>query len=90
MEYLWARPIVAMMLIACSGAVYYFVVSGQAALEWKDIVNLIIGALIANLTSVVQFYFGSSQGSAQKTATIASIINADNEAKIDEANKPCP
>lgn len=70
----WARPMVAVLLIACAGAVYYFVVSGRCSIEWKDIVNIIVGALVANLTAVVQYYFGSSQGSAEKSATIAEVL----------------
>jgi len=35
--------------------------------------NLLIGAVISNATTVIGYYFGSSSGSAQKTAMIASI-----------------
>jgi hypothetical protein len=34
--------------------------------------NLMIGAVISNATTIVGYYFGSSSGSAQKTALIAS------------------
>lgn len=71
----YARPTVAIMLVICSGAVYYFVVAGYCAPEWKDIVNIIVGALVANLTTVVQYYFGSSQGSAKKTEILAAAVN---------------
>jgi hypothetical protein len=32
--------------------------------------NLLIGAVIANVTTVIGYYFGSSSGSAQKTALL--------------------
>lgn len=85
----YGRPAVAITLVACSGAVYYFVVGGYCSLEWKDIVNIIVGALVANLTTVVQYYFGSSQGSNQKTENAAEVarglVKALNGKKIEEA-----
>jgi len=38
----------------------------------KAAFNLLIGAVIANATTVIGYYFGSSSGSAQKTALLAS------------------
>lgn len=70
----YSRAIVASLLVLCSGSVYYFVISGYCSLEWKDIVNMIVGALIANLTAVVQYYFGSSEGSKQKTELISKFM----------------
>jgi len=74
MENTWARPVIAVLLILCSGAVYGFVMLGYANAFWKDIVNIIVGALVANLTAVVQYYFGSSKGSADKTAILADAV----------------
>jgi len=34
--------------------------------------NLMIGAVISNVTTVVGYYFGSSSGSAQKTALMGT------------------
>jgi uncharacterized membrane protein len=70
----WARPIVALALIICAGAVYYFVAAGFANIAWKDVVMIIVGALVANLTTVVNYYFGSSQGSDDKNRTIAEAL----------------
>lgn len=41
----------------------------------KDLLNLIIGALIGSFTTVVGYFFGSSKGSAEKT----DIISKQNE-----------
>lgn len=70
----YARAGIAVLLIACSIAVYSFVFYGRCPLEWKDIVNIIVGALVANITAVVQYYFGSSQGSAEKTQLLEKMI----------------
>lgn len=40
-----------------------------------DIVLIVIGALTSSLASVIQYYFGSSQGSAKKNETIDSFLN---------------
>lgn len=73
----YSRMIVGSLLIICSGAVYYFVISGSCSLEWKDIVNIIVGALVANLTTVVQYYFGSSQGSKLKTDAMVEALKRE-------------
>jgi len=33
----------------------------------KDLLNIVLGALIASFTAVVQYFYGSSLGSADKT-----------------------
>jgi len=46
--------------------------------ENKDVAYLLVGALIAVFTSVVNYFFASTKGSAEKTDIIAksnSIIN---------------
>ena len=38
--------------------------------ENKEILNLVIGALIGNFGAVVSYYYGSSKGSADKTGLL--------------------
>ena len=38
--------------------------------ENKEILNLVIGALIGNFGAVVSYYYGSSKGSADKTGML--------------------
>jgi hypothetical protein len=40
----------------------------------KDLLNLIVGALIGCFTSIVGYYYGSSAGSASKDETINSML----------------
>ena len=69
-----ARPIIAALVIIGGIAVYLFVAKGYCSVEWKDVVMIIIGALVANITAVVQYYFGSSSGSTDKTGIIAKAL----------------
>jgi len=45
--------------------------------ENKDILNIVVGALIGCFTSVVGYFFGSSKGSKEKTQIIANSRNKD-------------
>jgi len=65
----WAKP---------SIGVFSFVLFAAALfVTWKydkeQAFNLLIGAVIANATTVIGYYFGSSSGSAQKTALLATL-----------------
>jgi hypothetical protein len=43
-----------------------------------DLLNLVVGALIGTFSSVVNYYFGSSAGSAAKEKTISDIATKTN------------
>jgi succinate-acetate transporter protein len=45
---------------------------GQAA---HDVMLLIVGGLLGIATSIVQYYYGSSQGSAKKNETIGAMLD---------------
>jgi len=67
-EPFWAKPsigIFSLVLFALALGVVWWA-NKEAAF------NLLIGAVISNATTVIGYYFGSSSGSAQKTAMIAS------------------
>lgn len=74
-----ARFAVAGMLVICSGAIYYFVAAGYCSTEWVRTIDIIIGALVANMTTVVAYYFGSSQGSKEKTEIMAQALKRDEQ-----------
>lgn len=44
----------------------YLLVYQSIPAENKDILNIVVGALIASFTAVVGYYFGSSKGSSDK------------------------
>jgi hypothetical protein len=50
----------------------YLLVSKTVPMENKDLLNLVVGALIGSFASVVGYFFGSSAGSAKKDDIIAS------------------
>jgi drug/metabolite transporter (DMT)-like permease len=39
----------------------------------KDILNLVVGALIGSFTAIVGYFFGSSLGSSEKTDIISKL-----------------
>lgn len=45
----------------------YFLVFYTLPFDNKDLLNIVLGALIASFTSVVQYFYGSSKGSSDKT-----------------------
>ena len=42
--------------------------------ENKDLLNLVVGALIGSFATVVGYFFGSSSSSAKKDETIGDIV----------------
>lgn len=48
-------------------------------------VNLLIGALIAAFTSLVSYFWGSSQGSKNKDATINNALNPTTNTEVKDA-----
>jgi hypothetical protein len=67
-EPLWAKP---------SIGIFSFVLFAAALfVTWKydkeQAFNLLIGAVIANATTVIGYYFGSSSGSAHKTELLTT------------------
>ena len=45
----------------------YLLVYQQIPIENKDILNIVVGALIGSFTTVVGYFYGSSKSSADKT-----------------------
>jgi len=71
MNWSW-RPLIGGLVIVGSFGLFALIYVWPCAAGLNDILLLIVGALIANMTTVVNWYFGSSEGSMKKTdATIA-------------------
>ena len=49
---------------------YFLIFSGVPETN-KDLLNLVVGALIGSFATVVGYFYGSSAGSAQKTEMLA-------------------
>lgn len=50
-------------------------VQGNEATPQKEVVIYILGVLSAALTQILGFYFGSSQGSANKSAQLSQVLS---------------
>ena len=59
-------------------ALLYILVYKSIPVENKDVLNLVIGALIGSFTTVVSYFFGSSKGSSDKTKLINGKDKNDN------------
>ena len=66
------------LLVAGFFALLILLVLRVVPTENKDLLNIVVGALIGSFTSVVGYFFGSSAGSAAKEKTIADIAKTNN------------
>ena len=55
----------------------YFLIFSGVPESNKDLLNLVVGALIGSFATVVGYFYGSSAGSAAKT----ELLNGKNEVK---------
>lgn len=68
-------PVMALSTIIIVLALFYVLIFSPSVIrsESKDIIMYILGVLSALLTQIYSYYFGSSQGSADKSRTLAGI-----------------
>src|SRR5262245_13978362 len=67
-EPFWAKPSIGIFSFVLFAAALF----GTWKYDKEQAFNLLIGAVIANATTVIGYYFGSSSGSAQKPALLAT------------------
>ena len=56
----------------------YMLIKSEVPDKNKDLLNLVVGALIGSFASVVGYYYGSSAGSARKDDIIQKQIGNTN------------
>src|SRR5690349_9384319 len=66
-EPLWVKPSIGIISFLIFAAALFVTWQGNQTAAF----NLLIGAVIANVTTVISYYFGSSSGSAHKTNLLA-------------------
>jgi hypothetical protein len=66
-------PVMALSTIVIVLALFYVLIFSPTVIksESKDVIMYILGVLSALLTQIYSYYFGSSQGSADKSRTLA-------------------
>jgi hypothetical protein len=79
------RPIIGVIYLVGAFAVFYLVLSGRTDVAWKDVALMIIGALIAKSGTIVDWAFGSSQGSETKTELLADSAKTAAASAVDTA-----
>jgi len=61
------RHVIAIMVIVGSFGAFYMVAAGKCDTAWEKTTFMVVGALVSLVTTIVQWYFGSSEGSDRKT-----------------------
>ncbi len=64
--------VIAMMLVALLGGAIYGLVFKQVPDANQNALLVLLGALVTNVTNMVQYYFGSSSSDKAKNDTIAT------------------
>ena len=87
----YAKYILGGLVTICFFLVLSILIFRAMPQENKDVLYLAIGALISYMGAIVQYYYGSSAGSAVKTEIMAKqVVDADKNAiEIAEIKKPC-
>jgi hypothetical protein len=68
-------PILAAMVIFLCFLVIFVGMKSQICDQNKDIIMLVLGAILSILTTIVGYYFGSSKGSTDKNVAIEKKLN---------------
>lgn len=71
-----AGPLIAFATILLTFSLFYATLFTNLADGRKDVILYILGVLSAISTQIFSYYFGSSQGSAEKTRAINSMLEA--------------
>ena len=59
----------------------YLLVKSEVPEKNKDLLNLVVGALIGSFATIVGYFYGSSASSAKKDETIGTIISNNPDIK---------
>ena len=87
----YAKYILGGLVTVCFFLVLSLLIFRAMPTENKDVLYLAIGALISYMGAIVNYYYGSSAGSAVKTEIMAKqkVDEAAKDVEIAEINKPC-
>jgi Phage tail lysozyme len=68
----WVAPILAFVLVALIFYLLHGIMNARGEFVNKDVLNVVLGALVTAFTTVVSYYFGSSLSSSKRDAAIQS------------------
>jgi hypothetical protein len=75
----YAKYILGALVTICFFLVLAILIFKAMPQENKDVLYLAIGALISYMGAIVNYYYGSSAGSAKKDETISNIATNQDE-----------
>ena len=83
----WIGPLIGLVFIIGSFAMFAVVLLGYTKIEWKDIALVIVGALLNQCSVILGKWFTASQSSDHKTDIMAdaaktAITTATDAAKV--------
>ena len=58
--------VLGILIVLCFFILLYYLVKKEVPEVNSNLLNLIVGALLGSFSTVVQYYYGSSKGSAEK------------------------
>jgi hypothetical protein len=70
----WGAPVVSVLVAIAFGVVAWSVLTRAVPEGSRDIANIIVGGLIVGFQSVINFWLGSSHGSARKDEALRSLL----------------
>ena len=72
--------ILAVAILAAFGTVLYQLMTGASLGTDAQVVYILLGTLTASVTQVLNYFFGSSAGSAAKTSALAGVARRGSDA----------
>jgi hypothetical protein len=74
----WTTHVLALASVAAVLIAFFTLIFVRVPEENRDMINIILGAIVTvGFGSVYSFYFGTTRGSEQKTAALATSVEAN-------------
>jgi hypothetical protein len=67
------RALLSLAIIALVGSILWMINEGRLQETMRDIALIVVGHILAKFSGVYDFYFGSSDGSKDKTAMLTAL-----------------
>ena len=71
------QAVLAGFVILISFFLFFMIICIEFTVTQKDIIIYILGVLSALDTQIISYYFGSSQGSREKTETMSKMMSTN-------------
>jgi Na+/citrate or Na+/malate symporter len=69
----YMRGLLSLAIIVLVGSILWMINEGKLQETMRDIALIVVGHILAKFSGVYDFYFGSSDGSKDKTAMLTAL-----------------